>query len=207
LTIIPEAWHAPSARPAGSRVPDAPGAMGEPAPPQKQLPISTWSTTWMSTSPRTCASSPLLIQGLSIGYDVAVGSRLLPASQTKRSFKREALSRSYNRLVKLMFSNRFSDAQCGFKALRREVAHRLLPHVESTSWFFDTEMLLLAETWGYKIFEVPVEWTEDQDTRLKIIPTAIEDLRGLIRMRLAGFGRIPRRGSPAQEATAWRCPS
>ena len=130
---------------------------------------------------------PLLIHGLSIGYDLAVGSRRLQASQTERCFKREVISRGYNWIVKALFWNRFSDAQCGFKALDRRVAQRLLPHVRDNSWFFDTELMLLAEKWGCKIFEVPVEWIEDLDSRVRIVPTALEDLRGLVRMRLAGF--------------------
>jgi glycosyltransferase involved in cell wall biosynthesis len=137
---------------------------------------------------------PLLIHGLSIGYDVAVGSRRLQASQTERCFKRELISRGYNWIVKALFWNRFSDAQCGFKALDRRVAQLLLPHVRDNSWFFDTELMLLAERWGCKVFEVPVEWIEDLDSRVRIVPTALEDLRGLLRVRLATFrpsGRAP----------------
>ena len=130
---------------------------------------------------------PLLIHGISIGYDLATGSRLLQASHTKRSLKREVISRGYNRLVKTLFWNRFSDAQCGFKAVRREAVQRLLPHVQNSNWFFDTEMMLLAEKHGFSIFEVPVEWIEDLDTRVKIARTVIEDVRGLLRMRAAGF--------------------
>jgi glycosyltransferase involved in cell wall biosynthesis len=129
---------------------------------------------------------PILIEGIAIGYDVAIGSRRLQASQTQRSFRREVLSRAYNTLVRMMFLNRFSDAQCGFKAVRREVALDLLPHIENTSWFFDTELLLLAEQLGYRIFEVPVEWTEDLDSRVSILATAIEDVRGLLRLRFKG---------------------
>ena len=136
---------------------------------------------------------PLLIQGLSIGYDVAVGSRRLQASQTERCFKRELISRGYNWTVKALFWNRFSDAQCGFKALDRRVAQQLLPHVRDDSWFFDTELMLLAERWGHKIFEVPVEWIEDLDSRVRIVPTALEDLRGLLRVRMATL----RRSQPA----------
>jgi glycosyltransferase involved in cell wall biosynthesis len=130
---------------------------------------------------------PLLVHGLSIGYDLAVGSRLLQASQTERRLGREVVSRTYNRIVKAMFRNRFSDAQCGFKAVDRRVAQRLLPHVRDDSWFFDTELLLLAEKHGFKIFEVPVEWIEDLDSRVRIVSTALADLRGLVRMRIAGF--------------------
>jgi hypothetical protein len=130
---------------------------------------------------------PLLIHGITIGYDLATGSRLLQASHTKRSLKREVISRGYNCLVKALFWNRFSDAQCGFKAVRREVALRLMPHTQNTNWFFDTELMLLAEKHGFSIFEVPVDWIEDLDTRVKIVSTALEDVRGLLRMRAAGF--------------------
>ncbi len=132
---------------------------------------------------------PLLIQGIAIGYDVAIGSRLLQASQITRSIRREVLSRAYNRLTKLMFMNRFSDAQCGFKAVRREVALDLLPAIDNTNWFFDTALLLLAERRGYRIFEVPVEWIEDLDSRVRIVPTVIEDIRGLVQLRLRELRR------------------
>jgi glycosyltransferase involved in cell wall biosynthesis len=134
---------------------------------------------------------PLLVQGISIGYDLAVGSRLMQASRIKRSLKRDVLSRNYNRLIKLMFRNQFSDAQCGFKAVRREVAQRLLPHVRNNNWFFDCEMMLLAEKHGFRIFEVPVEWTEDTDSRAKILGSIIEHSTGLCRMRLTGFQQKP----------------
>jgi hypothetical protein len=91
--------------------------------------------------------------------------------------------------VKALFWNRFSDAQCGFKALDRRVAQQLLPHVRDNSWFFDTELMLQAERWGRKIFEVPVEWIEDLDSRVRIVPTALADLRGLLRVRLATLRR------------------
>ncbi len=130
---------------------------------------------------------PLLVHGISIGYDVAIGSRILQASQTTRSLKREVVSRCYNLLVKSLFFSRFSDAQCGFKAVRRSVAQQLLRRIENDHWFFDTELLLLAEKHGFRIFEVPVEWIEDLDSRVKIFRTALEDVRGLLRMRLKGF--------------------
>jgi len=130
---------------------------------------------------------PLLIHGLSIGYDLAVGSRLLQASQTERSLKREVISQAYNLLVKAMFWNRFSDAQCGFKAGTREVVQRLARTARDESWFFDTELMLLAERGGAKIFEVPVEWVEDLDSRVHIVRTALADVRGLLRLRCGGL--------------------
>ena len=117
------------------------------------------------------------------GYDIAVGSRLAPESRIQRSLKRQILSRGYNALVKGMFLTRFSDAQCGFKAISREAAQRILPLIEDNNWFFDTELLILGEKLGYKVKDVPVEWVEDPDTRVKIGATVMEDVRGLLRMR------------------------
>jgi glycosyltransferase involved in cell wall biosynthesis len=126
---------------------------------------------------------PLLVEGLRCGYDVAVGSRLMQASIVARRLKREVLSRGFNLLIRLLFQTRFSDAQCGFKALRRDAAQQLLPHIVNNSWFFDAELLILAEKNNFRIFEAPVEWMEDLDSRVHLRATAIEDLRGLARMR------------------------
>jgi glycosyltransferase involved in cell wall biosynthesis len=124
-----------------------------------------------------------LVQALASGkYDLAVGSRLCPGSRTRRCWRREAISRCYMWLVKAAFGSRFSDAQCGFKAITREAAARLLPAVEDTGWFFDTELLVLAERCGYRVFDLPVRWTEDPDSRVKILRTAWEDLRGILRL-------------------------
>jgi glycosyltransferase involved in cell wall biosynthesis len=117
------------------------------------------------------------------GYDLAVGSRLAPGARTTRSFKRQIISRGYNALLKLMLGVRFSDAQTGFKAVTREVVQRVLPLVEDQSWFLDTEMLVIAERLGYRIADLPVEWIEDDDSRVKIVKTAIEDVRGILRLR------------------------
>ena len=126
------------------------------------------------------------------GYDVAIGTRLARASRVyKRTLKREVTSRCYNLLIKAMFWTRFSDAQCGFKALNRAAAHRLLPQVEDNAFFFDTEMLLIAEKRGLRIFEVPVTWTDDPGTTVRIVDTALEDLRGLMRLRFGGIPRLP----------------
>lgn len=121
-------------------------------------------------------------------YHIATGSRLMPGARVTRQFKREVISRAYNFIIKLMFPRRrFSDAQCGFKALSRQAVKDLVPYIEDNRWFFDSELLLRAEQQGYKIWEVPVEWIEDLDTRVKIIPTAIEDLKGLWRVRTSKF--------------------
>jgi glycosyltransferase involved in cell wall biosynthesis len=117
-------------------------------------------------------------------YSIATGSRLMKGSRVTRQFKREVISRAYNLIVKLMFPRRrFSDAQCGFKAMTRKAVKDLIPHIEDNRWFFDSELLLRAEQQGYRVWEVPVEWIEDLDTRVKIISTATEDLEGLWRVR------------------------
>src|ERR671932_1894117 len=105
-----------------------------------------------------------LIAPLATGHsDVAIGSRLLKGAVVTRQWKREVISRCYNLLIKAMFSNRFSDAQCGFKAIKGSVARELVPEVEDGEWFFDTEMLLVAEERRYRISEVAVDWIEDLD--------------------------------------------
>jgi len=128
---------------------------------------------------------PAMINGmLKDGYGTATGSRLMKSSRTKRSFKREFISRSYNILIKSLFCTKFSDAQCGFKAVTRDVVNKLIiPYVEATGWFFDSELLIIAEKLGYKILDIPVEWIEDLDTRVKIVKTATDDIKGLLRVK------------------------
>jgi glycosyltransferase involved in cell wall biosynthesis len=117
------------------------------------------------------------------GYDIAIGTRLAKGAQITRSLKREITSRGFITITKLMMGTTFSDGQCGFKAISRRAAQELLPLVENNEWFFDTELLILAERRGYRRKEIPVKWIEDPDTRVNIRKTAIEDLRGLVRMR------------------------
>jgi glycosyltransferase involved in cell wall biosynthesis len=125
-----------------------------------------------------------LVAPLATGHsDVAIGSRLLKGATVTRQWKREFISRCYNLLIKAMFGNRFSDAQCGFKAIKRSAAKVLLPLVEDNEWFFDTELLLLAEERGYRISEVPVDWIEDLDSRVDIASAALKDVKGLLRVR------------------------
>ena len=129
------------------------------------------------------AALPKMIDLLASGYPLVIGSRLRSGAQTKRSLKREFLSRGYNLLVRLIFRTRFTDAQCGFKGLRREAALRLLPHVSDNRWFFDTELLVLAERSGHPIGEVAVQWIEDLDSRVALLTTIVGDILGLLRLR------------------------
>jgi glycosyltransferase involved in cell wall biosynthesis len=133
---------------------------------------------------------PLVAPLVSGHSDVAIGSRLAPGARVRRGWKRELLSRCYNALLRVALGARFKDAQCGFKAIRAETARRLVPHVENRSWFFDTELLMLAQHAGLRIVEIPVDWDDDADSRVKIIPTAMEDLRGV--WRLMGAFRAKR---------------
>lgn len=130
---------------------------------------------------------PALVGAIEDGFDVAIGSRLAKASRVeKRSLKREFISRSYNMLIKMMFRTRFSDAQCGFKAISRRVSRELVPLIRDKGWFFDTELLILAEKNGYRIKEIPVHWVDDPDTRVKVMSTAWKDFKGLLRLRVGG---------------------
>ncbi|MFD3488740.1 glycosyltransferase [Streptomyces sp. NPDC058665] len=135
---------------------------------------------------------PLVAPLISGHSDLAIGSRLARSSRVVRGPKREFVSRAYNLILKSSLSARFSDAQCGFKAIRGEVAQRLLPMVEDSGWFFDTEMLVLAERAGLRIHEVPVDWVDDPDSRVHIVRTAVDDLKGVWRVgRALAVGALP----------------
>jgi putative flippase GtrA len=125
---------------------------------------------------------PLVAPLISGHSDLAIGTRLARGSRVIRGPKRELISRTYNRLLHLGLRSRFSDAQCGFKAGRAATIKALLPRVEDQTWFFDTELLVLAERSGLRIHEVPVDWVDDPDSRVDIVRTAVADLRGIARL-------------------------
>ncbi len=134
--------------------------------------------------------------------DVVIGSRLRRGAEVERSLKRELISRGYNRLLRLLLHVGFSDAQCGFKAARREALMPVLEHVENQNWFFDTELLYLAERAGLRVRELPVHWVEDPDSSVRIVATALEDLRGIRRLRRAAR-RGERNGCSAAVSLPW----
>jgi len=138
------------------------------------------------------ALAPLVAPLISGHSDLAIGTRLGRGARVVRGPKREIISRCYNLILKSTLAAGFSDAQCGFKAVRADVAQRLLPHITDTGWFFDTELLVLAERTGLRIHEVPVDWVDDTDSRVDIVSTATADLKGIARL-LRGFakGSIP----------------
>lgn len=127
--------------------------------------------------------------------DVSYGTRLHKLSQTRRSAKREFISRSYVFILRTLAGLKVTDAQCGFKAIRRDAARAIVPLVKDTRWFFDSELLLIAQKNGYRLREVPVRWDEDTDTRVHIWSTATEDLRGIWRLRSKGVPRVSRTSS------------
>jgi hypothetical protein len=136
---------------------------------------------------------PLIAPLVSGHSDLAIGSRLASGASVARRPKREAISRTYNLMLRATFATKVRDAQCGFKAVRADVARALLPAIEDEGWFFDTELLLLAEHNGLRIHEVPVDWIDDPDSRVHIVHTALGDLAGtarMVRTFLAGRGRI-----------------
>jgi putative flippase GtrA len=135
---------------------------------------------------------PLVAPLFSGHSDLAIGSRLTRGSNVVRGPRRELVSRGYNVLLRSTLRARFSDAQCGFKAIRRPVAQALLPLVEDDTWFFDTELLVLAERSGMRIHEVPVDWVDDPDSRVDVLHTALDDLRGIRRLGWSLLtGRLP----------------
>src|SRR3954471_234228 len=124
---------------------------------------------------------PLVAPLLSGHSDVAIGTRLVKSARVVRGAKRELISRAYNTILHAVLRARFSDAQCGFKALRAETARELLGEVRDDGWFFDTELLVLAQRRGLRIHEVPVDWVDDPDSRVDIMRTASADLQGVAR--------------------------
>lgn len=157
---------------------------------ESDAPVLAYMDVDLSTD--LAALAPLVAPLLSGHSDLAIGTRLNRSSRVVRGAKREFISRCYNLILKSTLSAGFSDAQCGFKAIRADVARELLPYVADTGWFFDTELLVLAERSGLRIHEVPVDWVDDPDSRVDIVATAKADLRGIGRL-LRGFtdGSIP----------------
>ena len=135
-----------------------------------------------------------LVAPLITGHsDLAIGSRLASGATVARGPRREIISRSYNGILRTVFATRFRDAQCGFKAIRADLARRVLPHVHDDGWFFDTELLLVAEHNGLRVHEVPVDWVDDPDSRVDVARTARDDLRGVWRVArtfLRGGGKV-----------------
>jgi glycosyltransferase involved in cell wall biosynthesis len=165
-------------------------------------------------STNLAALGPLLEPVVRGHADITIGSRLTAGSRVTRGLKRECISRGYNLLLRMVLHARYRDAQCGFKAVRAEVARELVPMIRDQGWFFDTELLTLAERSGIHILEVPVTWIEDRDSRVHIASTVLTDLRGVARMvrdarraratAVADSQRSPRNLSPPLQGSSPR---
>ena len=192
VTIVDNASTDDTMRVAGTLAETVPGvaAMHLPRKGRGYALRAAWSTSsapvvaYMDVDLSTSlpALLPLVAPLLSGHRDVAIGSRQAPGAHVVRGPKRELISRAYNLLLKTTLRGHFSDAQCGFKAMRRDAAQKLLPLVEDNEWFFDTELLVTAERLGLRIGEVPVDWVDDPDSRVHIVSTALDDLRGVRRL-------------------------
>jgi Glycosyl transferase family 2 len=158
-------------------------------------PVVAYMDVDLSTS--LTALLPLVTPLLSGHRDVAIGTRLARGAHVVRGPQRELISRAYNRIVRVALRGTFSDAQCGFKALRREAALELLPLVQDDEWFFDTELLVTAQRLGMRISEVPVDWVDDPDSRVRVLPTALSDLRGIWRISHGPGRRVSGRRRPS----------
>jgi putative flippase GtrA len=162
-------------------------------------PVVAYMDVDLSTS--LSALLPLVAPLLSGHRDIAIGTRLARGSHVVRGPKRELISRAYNLLLKVSLRGHFTDAQCGFKALRRDAALELLPLVEDDEWFFDTELLVTAERLGLRLSEIPVDWVDDPDSRVNLLPTALSDLRGVWRISHGQARRVGRRSEAAEQSS------
>ncbi|MDA0256449.1 MAG: glycosyltransferase [Chloroflexi bacterium] len=166
-------------------------------------------TAWLTSPAEVCAymdvdlatdldALPALIEPLAANEaDLAVGSRLHPDAQRQRSRRRELLSRGFVLVLRHGLGLRLSDAQCGFKAIRREAARELIPLVRDNRWFFDSELLVLAQRNEYRVREVPVRWTDDLRSSVRIVRTVLQDARGVWRLRRGGLPQVQRSRSEA----------
>lgn len=126
---------------------------------------------------------PELFRALDKGFSIAIGSRLSKESKVRdRTPLREIMSRAYNLMIRMVFKTRFVDAQCGFKAITKEVVKKIVPYVKNNNWFFDSELLILAEKAKFTIKVVPIEWRDDPNSTVRVLKTAWEDIKGLLRL-------------------------
>lgn len=127
---------------------------------------------------------PKIIEALQNGYDIAIGSRLAKGAKVEgRTLVREITSRTLNFVfIQLFFNTHFSDAQCGFKAVTRQVVDKLLPHIKDNDWFFDGELLIIGEKSGFKIYEEPVHWVDNPGSTVRLISTIKGDILSMWRL-------------------------
>jgi glycosyltransferase involved in cell wall biosynthesis len=127
---------------------------------------------------------PKIIQALENGYDIAIGSRLAKGAKVEgRTMIREITSRALNFFfIQLFFHTKFTDAQCGFKGVTKHVVEKLIPKIEDNGWFFDGELLIMAEKMGYKIYEEPVHWIDNPGSTVRLVATIWGDMKVMYRL-------------------------
>lgn len=127
---------------------------------------------------------PNILKKLEKGYDVAIGSRLAKGARVEgRTFLRELTSRVLNFFfIQFFFHTHFTDAQCGFKGVTRNIVENLIPKIKDNEWFFDGELLIVAEKSGYKIYEEPVHWVDNPGSTVRLIATIWGDLMSIKRL-------------------------
>lgn len=127
---------------------------------------------------------PKLLWALQNNYDIAIGSRLARGARVEgRTFLRELTSRALNFFfIQFFFQTHFTDAQCGFKAMTKKAVESLIPKIKDNGWFFDGELLIVAEKSGYKIYEEPVHWVDNPGSTVRLISTISGDLKAMMRL-------------------------
>ncbi len=130
---------------------------------------------------------PLLYPLLTDQADLVVGSRLLPGARVNRPWLRGLSSHIYNYLARLFFDYQISDLQCGFKALKRSLFNRLQPYLLDDQWFLDTELIIFAHYFGYRLAEIPVDWEErrykSRQSKIKVFSDSFIFFRNLLNLK------------------------
>lgn len=130
---------------------------------------------------------PLLIKGINQGWDVVIGSRFAKESKVRRSLPRKIFSWGYHAIAKIFLNLKIKDLPCGFKGINQKVKENVLPQVRNNEWFFDSELVVLAEKQGYKIKEIPISWSDPRKgrdkSRVRTLPLAINYLKEIIALR------------------------
>lgn len=129
---------------------------------------------------------PSLFDALQNKYDIAVGSRLAKGAKVEgRTWLREIISRTLNFFfIRVWFHTHFTDAQCGFKAVTKNVVEKLIPYIKDNGWFFDGELLIVGEKAGYKIYEEPVHWVDNPGSTVRLYSTITGDIEVMMRLLL-----------------------
>jgi dolichyl-phosphate beta-glucosyltransferase len=128
---------------------------------------------------------PKLLQAISDGADIAIGSRWLRAElqTTRQSLHRQLFGRIFNGLNRVILGLHFKDTQCGFKAFTRRAAQTILPLQQIERWGFDPEILFLARKFGFRVKEVPVRWGHVGGTRINPLVDGTRMFQEMLRIR------------------------